>query len=430
MILRAAWLIPVETPPLYDGFAEIRDGRIVAVGPWSEHAPCGAAPVERLDAILTPGLVNPHTHLELGCYAGLFSPGPFWPWILRLAALRAEPSRVEHERRAAEEWAWRSLRAGVTCVGDISRRNVAWRALRHVPIRKVCYAELLSLAALPPRTPEELARALDEIVEDDLLTAGVTPHAPYSVPPHHFRAAIELAASRQRPWTTHLAETPEEVAFLAGDHQALPPPLAALMLPCQIHPPRRRPVQFLAECAAGLPPGSIAHANYVPDREWPSLAASGHVVIYCPRAHAFFGHAPHPFRRMQAAGVRVAIGTDSPASNDDVSMLAELHHVWTKLADPPAPAHLFRMATLDAAAALGLQTRIGSLTPGKYADLVAWPLPAQPAPGLPSSSAPRQVIDRTQTPLRPEPTNFDPLRWLIEHAPAPVAVWVAGRRVL
>jgi hypothetical protein len=109
--------------------------------------------------VLTPGLVNPHTHLELGCYAGRLKPGPFWPWLKQLVELRRAPGQQERERQAAGQGAWASLRAGVTCVGDISRLNVAWHALKEVPIRKVCFVELLTLADGPPRNPQELAAA-------------------------------------------------------------------------------------------------------------------------------------------------------------------------------------------------------------------------------------------------------------------------------
>lgn len=451
MILRARWVAPVCGPPIHNGYIELDGAEIRRVGAWppkplspgatresasnstglrTEHLPDA---LDLGDSLLTPGLVNPHTHLELGCYAGLLPPGPFWPWIAGLTELRSEPGRLEHERAAAGEWARRSLAAGVTCVGDISRCNVAWRVLKDVPIRKVCYVELLALAGQPPRNIKELRAAVEQVQEDDLLTVGVTPHAPYTVPAADVRRAIALAHELERPWTIHLAETPQELAFLAGGRVDLPAMLVKLMRRCGVKPTGQRPVEYIEQCAEGLCRGTLAHGNYIDNSEHARLAAAGHTVVYCPRAHHFFGHPPHPLARLRRAGVRVAIGTDSPASNENVqeeakgqrgkgakegidqtamgpeSMLAELHHVHRHVADAPPPAELLEMATIDAAAALSLEDRIGTLAPGRQADIAAWPCAAQPV----------EQDDGT-----------DPVRALIERPAAPLAVWVAGKRVV
>lgn len=403
MILQAAWVVPVASSPIRAGYVEIVGSRIVAVGASSALELAGRAVSDLGNVILTPGLVNPHAHLELGCYAGRLKPAPFWKWILQLVRLRSQPGRLQREQQAVADGAWQSLRAGVSCVGDISRRNRAWSALKPLPIRKVCFAELLSLAEHPPRDPDELRDAVQSVVEDERLTVGVSPHAPYSVPADQIRAAIALADELRRPWTMHLAETPQEVAFLRGKKRALGWTIGRLLKRRGVRSPRRPPIDFLAECSAGLHRGSLAHVNYVTDDEIGRLAEAGHVVIYCPRAHRFFGHSPHPFMKMCAAGVTVALGTDSLASNDSLSVLDELHFVYTQVADAPSPDQLLRMATLDAARALNLDDRIGSLEPGKQADLAAFPC---------------------------SPNATDPARTLLE-APVPAkAVWVAGQRVI
>ena len=199
MILSAAWVIPVTSPPIRSGYVEIAEGRIVGVGA-SSGLPSAAGPVADLGAVvLTPGLVNPHTHLELGCYAEQVQPAPFWSWIELLIRLRSRPGQRQREQRAAGEGAWQSLRAGVTCVGDISRRNCAWPVLKRLPIRKVCFVELLSLADHPPRNLDELREGVRSVVEDELLTVGVSPHTPYTVPDDQIRAAIALADAIDRP---------------------------------------------------------------------------------------------------------------------------------------------------------------------------------------------------------------------------------------
>lgn len=408
MILRAAWVVPVSTPPIRDGYVAIHGARIAGLGAWRDaaagHAAGGEPVIDLGAAVLTPGLVNPHTHLELGCYAGALGPSPFWEWIARLITLRRAPGQVQRESASAAHGAWRSLQAGVTCVGDISRRGVSWRALRDVPIRKVCFAELLSIADFPPRDPTELAAALDEIEVDDLLTAGVSPHAPYTVPPAHFAAAVALAQRRNLPWTTHWAETREELAFLGGDAAALPPLLAAAMAGAGIAPPRASPAAYLAGCVGGAQ-GAIVHGNYLSAVDARELAAAGHILVYCPRAHEFFGHAPYPLAQFLQAGLTIAVGTDSPASNFGYGLLDELHHVWKH--HPGAgltPADIFRMGTTRAAAALKLDDRIGALEAGYCADLAAFD-------GADADAA-------------------DPLLELIARPRAPLGVWIGGRRVV
>jgi cytosine/adenosine deaminase-related metal-dependent hydrolase len=113
------------------------------------------------------------------------------------------------------------------------------------------------------------------------------------------------------------------------------------------------------------------HCNYLP----PDLPIPPHgTIVYCPRTHAAFGHPPHPFREFLARGVRVAVGTDSLASNADLDMLAEIRFVYQRHPDV-AGATLLRMATLSGAEALGWADETGSLAPGKSADLVVVPLP-------------------------------------------------------
>ncbi len=404
MILRAKWVLPIAGPPIADGVVCIDGDRIAAVGPSVGREALLRAPRCDLgDVILTPGLVNPHTHLELTCYAGKLPPAPLWAWFPPLMKLRQAPGQIERERQGVCDGAWQSLRAGVTCVGDISRRNLNWQVLKSIPIRKVCFAELLTLADDPPRDAAELRGAFDEIEEDSLLTAGVTPHAPYTVPPDQIRAAVELAAERRRPWCTHWAETREECEFLRGHAAALPRFMQALLAQCGLRSPRAAPIDLLERCAAGLPPGALAHWNYADEEDGPRLAAGGHTVVYCPRSHAFFGHPPHPYQRFLEAGVRVALGTDSVASNESLRLLEEVRFVRRHTPAPPGPDLLLRMVTLDAARALGLEELAGSLEAGKQADLAAFPCPAD---------------------------TTEPLDYLCAQAPAPTGVWVAGRRVI
>lgn len=406
MIITADRIVPITRATIRDGYVRFKNGRIQAIGRQSELGPDVSEPITRLDGcVLLPGLINPHTHLELTRYAGRIPSGPFWSWIRGLVELRTMPGAVDTERAAVVDGAWQSLRAGVTCVGDISRQNIAWSALKPLPIRKVCYVELLTLADSPPRSVDELQAALAAVQPDERLTVGVSPHAPYSVPGPQIIDALRMAGSGGLPWCTHWAETREEMDFFTRGATALPEFLAAAIAGCKIDP-QRPAFDYLRAClresgGGARSAGLIAHGNYAAGEDFAVLAELGVTVAYCPRAHAFFGHTAYPLGEYRRHGVPVTLGTDSAASNVNLNLLEELRHVRQNIPDPPSPIDLLRMVTVDAAAALGVADRVGSLAPGRCADLAAFP-------------------------LSPDADLAD----LIDQAPLAQAVWVGGDRVI
>ena len=405
MILSARWVLPIVRAPICDGYVQIQAGRIAAVGPLTDLTTAVASDDERIDlgaTVLLPGLVNPHTHLELTGYSGKIAPQPLWSWLRELIALRRAPGAAEREAQAVADGAWQSLRAGVTCVGDISRTGMAWRALKPIPIRKVCFVELLSLATEPPRDVAELQRILAAVDEDELLLAGVSPHAPYSVRPDAFRDAVRLAKSLRRAWTSHWAETAEEARWICGDADAIPAPLAGIMREAGLASPRAKPRELL-RAVAGESGGLLAHMNYVEPGDIEAIASAKRTIVYCPRAHRFFGHPPHAWRQMQAAGIAVVIGTDSLASNNSLSVLDELRFLRRIGDSQVAGEEWLRMITLDAAAALGLDHQIGSLSRGKWADLAAFRVGAR---------------------------DDDPYESVLRAAEPALGVWVGGTRVV
>ncbi|QOJ15796.1 MAG: amidohydrolase family protein [Planctomycetia bacterium] len=426
MILRAAWVFSIDAPALQDGAVCVHDGRIEWVRPWSAvSADERSAAVDLGRAALLPGLVNPHAHLELSCYAGQLPPGPLWTWLSGLLRLREAPDRAEREARGVRDGAAQALMHGTTCIGDISRTGSAWRSLADSPIRAVCFAELLSLATEPPRNPAELIAVLREVPQSDRRIAGVSAHAPYTVDAAGIAASISLAVQMERPWCAHWAETREEVAFLSGMSDALPPPIAAMAAAAGIGGHAGSPIgalEKLLERAFGADAdgrrrartfsGALAHCNYLDREDIARLARLSMTVVYCPRAHEYYGHESHPLPLLLEAGVRVALGTDSLAATPSMSLLEEARHVWKRVARGRVspllnPERLLRMITLDAARALRLDDRIGSLRAGKQADLSAFPIR--------SDCAANDALEAA--------------RALVETAPLATGVWVDGVRV-
>jgi len=207
------------------------------------------------------------------------------------------------------------------------------------------------------------------------MQLGLSPHAPYTVWPELLRRLIKLSRERDMPVAMHLAESAEELELLASGSGPLQQLLEERgMWDAAAIPRGSRPMDYL-RLLAEAPRTLVIHGNYLNDEERTFLAA--HVdrmsLVYCPRTHAYFGHPPYPLAELQAAGVRVALGTDSRASNPDLDLLAEMRFV-ARTFPQIDPLEILHMGTLAGAEALGRADDVGSITSGKLANLVAIPL--------------------------------------------------------
>jgi cytosine/adenosine deaminase-related metal-dependent hydrolase len=178
-----------------------------------------------------------------------------------------------------------------------------------------------------------------------------------------------MAATSNLPLATHLAESPHEVELLERHAGPFVEFLKRFGVwePDSLGPGLDRIIELCQRSWTA----SFVHGNFLRPDAPISPAAS---IVYCPRTHAAFGHPPHPFREFLARGVRVALGTDSLASNPDLDLLAEARHIHAQYPDVPG-ATLLRMATLSGAEALGFADATGSLSPDKSADLAIVALP-------------------------------------------------------
>lgn len=360
-VLSARWVFPATAPPLADGTVTVRGDRVVAVEP----AGARRADVHFGNAAIIPGLVNAHTHLDLSATRGDVPPTPdFVGWLRKV---------IDHRHTRTPELTAGAIRAGLaeclasgtTLVGDIAAGGLSWDALAAAPTWAVCFREVLGLPAGRVAAAWcDIGRWVEDHPDTPTCRAGVSPHAPYSV----HKALIE-ASARLWPVCVHLAETPAERELLETRGGPFVPFLRDLGVwdPSGLAPS----LDWVAWKASRAPAALLAHGNYLsPSTSLPANTT----VVYCPRTHAAFGHPPHPFRELLGRGMRVALGTDSLASNPDLDLLAEARFVRERHPDVPGE-QLLRMATVHGAEALGFADRTGSLEPGKSADLVVVPLP-------------------------------------------------------
>jgi len=364
--LGARWVFPIDGQPLEHGTLTLRGGRILAVEPCGSRTP----DTDIGNAALVPGFANAHTHLDL---SGLRNKTPpradFTDWLRAVIQHRRSQTR-EQIQKDIEHGLAESLASGTTLLGDIAAQGLSWPALCGAPLRSVVFYELLGLPRA--RAHQAWAAACAWVRQHRPTSAcrpGLSTHAPYSVRTSLFRAAASLAQQYHLPLATHLAESFAELRLLTqqqGPFVTFLKDLGVWDSEGLVDKPETV-IDLHAKASAAL----FVHANYLhPSTTIPQ----GATVVYCPRTHAAFGHKPHPFCEFLAAGVRVALGTDSLASNPDLSVLNEARYLHEEFPDLSGEA-ILRMATLSGAEALGWQDETGSLAVGKSADFTVLKLP-------------------------------------------------------
>jgi aminodeoxyfutalosine deaminase len=375
-LLLAHWIFPVSEPLVSAGGLVIDDGRIVGIGKAAElTAKYPAAPTTNFgDALILPGLVNPHTHLELSDLSPpLRRPADFVPWLTQAIPRANNPTGSPAE--ATLLGIRQCLRFGVTCVGDITAFPRLTRPmLAQSPLHVVSFGEIRAMGLRRGNLDAQIASAADQACASAHLRVGLSPHAPYSVEVDGYAACVRRARQDNLPLATHLAESPDEEAFLRNHEGQFRRLWQSLPWHDELIPRfAGSPIQMAREVGLLDYPSVLAHVNYCSDADLDLLAAGRASVVYCPRTHACFGHRPHRFAEMLARGINVALGTDSCASSPDLDLMAEARLVH-KLRPNLPPETLLRMITLNGALALGLERRIGSLEAGKIADLVVFPI--------------------------------------------------------
>jgi cytosine/adenosine deaminase-related metal-dependent hydrolase len=397
----------MDRAPLRDAAVAISGDTIIQVGDFATvRRDRPDAIIHDLGAtILLPGLINPHVHLEL---SDLPRPAhatdrPLADWLIEVIRNSPQPGDAERVRLAVAEGVSQCLRFGVTTVGDISRQPALTRPLlRHAPLRVVSFGEVQAMATRRDLLKPRLAAAAERTHEGGRLRVGISPHAPYSIEPAGYTRCLELARAEGIPLATHLAESPDEAPFLS-DHAGPFRELWRVLNAWDERVPRfpGGPIRFAQSLGLLDEPTVLAHVNYCDDAELALLAAGRASVVYCPRTHAYFGHPPHRWRDMLAAGVNVALGTDSLASSPDLNLVDDLRLLRRLAPDVPADT-LWRLITTRAARALGMHESVGTLAPGMAADLVAFPI---------------------------SESTTDPLSALLDDHVIPSARWIAGTQI-
>ena len=411
-LIVAEWIAPMDREVIRTGGMLIEGEKIIEVGEGAGlRKKYRDVEVEDFGtSIVLPGLVNAHSHLELSHLTREPAPaGGLAAWLVRVIRQNTFP-QGEMEKvvaRAVAKGVKQCIQFGVSTVGDISRncrltrsilRNVGQECPTH-RLRVVSFGEIQAMGQRRNLLEERLAIAADVNDAAGNVRIGISPHAPYSVEPQGYRRALEVAKQKKLPLATHLAESLDEAEFLSrhsgslmkvwdfvgGFDEAVPKTEGG-------------PIRFAKALGILDYPTVLAHVNYCDDEELKILAGGKASVVYNPRTHAYFAHPPHRWREMAAAGINVAVGTDSVASSGDLNLVEELR-LMHRIAPQIEPQKLWQMATMKGAMALGVEKVVGSLSAGKLADFVVFPAQGK-----------------------------EPLKDILENQIKPVGLWIGGSR--
>ncbi|MBX6324783.1 MAG: amidohydrolase family protein [Chthoniobacterales bacterium] len=380
MILRARTVVTMERPPIDNGAIAIHGDRIVDVGKFPEiRARNAGQAIDLQERMLLPGLINAHCHLD---YTRLRGKIPrrisFTDWIQTINAEKAKLSQTDYLASIREGFA-EAKKFGATTMANLTAFPELIPRLR-APIRVWWFAELIDV-----RAPGQANTLVDSAAESARKTEhwGLAPHALFTASAAVYRRCEQMARAEQIPLTTHLAESREEMLMFrhaSGPLYEFLKSIGRAMDDCGQETPLERFLRITElgtskACGARCEnPWMVAHLNELIDRDF-ELLRNEQVkfhVAHCPRSHAYFGHTPFAFERLSELGLNICLGTDSLASNDNLSLFAEMR-AFQRGQPGVSPERIVAMATVNGARALGMDQVLGRIRRGFRADLIAIP---------------------------------------------------------
>ena len=382
-VYRAAWVLPVSAPPIPDGALAVAGERIVGVGPADELAASSpqAAVVDLDQAIIMPGFINCHSHVEYTSFRGILDDAEFGDWILSLIDVKASLSPDEY-LVSARLGVMEAISSGITTVADTSYSGVTLEAAAESGLRGRLYLEIFGVD--DSRLDETMARverrlAAARAAAPPRFEVGLAPHATYTVSSRLYKAVAARARAEGLKLLSHVAESREEATYVRSGSGKFAHDFREKMgwERMLVQPYGVSPIKYLQQWDVFDRDFLAVHCVQVNRDDIRILKTKGVAVAHCPKSNAKLGCGVAPLTDLLHEGVRVGLGTDSPASSNIMDMFDEMRTMLflqravekdVSVLDAPA---CVRIATLGGAEALGLEQSVGSLEPGKLADFIA-----------------------------------------------------------
>jgi 5-methylthioadenosine/S-adenosylhomocysteine deaminase len=382
-IYRADWLLPVAAPVLADGGLAVSGERIVGVGPAPELTAAlrGAAVVDLGPAVIMPGFVNCHSHIEYTSFRGILDDAAFGDWIVSLVDVKASLTPDEY-LVSARLGALEAISSGITTLADTSYTGDSLLAAAEAGLRGRLYLEAFGVDDKHlDETVADVERRLGEAlaVAPPSFDVGLAPHAPYTASGRLYQAVSALARARGLKVMSHVAGSKDELTYVrsgsgkfAHDYRERMGWERMLVQPFGVSP-----IKYLQQYDVFDEDFLAVHCVLVTRDDIRILRAKNVAVAHCPKSNAKLGCGVAPLADLLHEGVRVGLGTDSPASSNIMDMFDEmrtmlfLQRAVERDVTVLDAQECVRIATLGGAEALGMEDDIGSLEPGKYADFIA-----------------------------------------------------------
>ncbi|MCI0664758.1 MAG: amidohydrolase family protein [Acidobacteria bacterium] len=384
-IIKAHWVLPITASPIEEGAVAIDSDRIVAIGPAIEIETrfSGAAINDRGRSVILPGLVNVHSHLELTAFRGRLEEPHFQGWIAEVTRLKSQ-FKPDEFLASARLGCIEAIRAGITTLADTCDTSAPLAALIESGQRGIVFQECFgpqteqaqsSIDALKFKLEAHAAR-LDEAGKQaqSRVHYGISPHAPYTVSAELYRRAVRLASDNQLDIAIHAAESTDETKLLEDGSGAFGELLRRRGI--GFSPPGSSTIKYLHRLGVLDAAPLLIHCVRVDQEDIELIARHSARVAHCPKSNAKFAHGIAPLIEMEKAGVRIAVGTDSVASNNTVDLIEEarfcslLHRAAKRDATLCSASRMLELMTIEGARVLGMDNEIGSLEVGKQADLI------------------------------------------------------------
>ena len=360
----------MDGAPIENGAVVISGNRIVDVGKFDELKTRNAGQVVDLgEQALLPGLINAHCHLDYTCLRGKIPPQKtFADWIRAINAEKAKLSPKDYLSSINEGFA-EAKRFGTTTIANLTAFPDLVSQI-HAPIRTWWFAEMIDV-----RTPEGASELVDLATEslNNTENWGLAPHALFTASKNLYERCEEIARCENVLLTTHLAESREEMEMFHDASGPLYEFLKSIGRPmddCGNH----TPLELFVGASRGrvLPQWIVAHLNELAESDFELLKKSNMQfdIAHSPRSHDYFKHSQFPFGQLHSLEFNICLGTDSLASNENLSLFAEMR-AFQRSEPGISPDEILKMATVNPAMALNQENMLGRIRPGFCADLIA-----------------------------------------------------------
>ena len=372
MIIRARIVVTMCGAPIENGAVAVSGNRIVDAGRFDDVKARNAGnTVDLGEQALLPGLINAHCHLDYTCLRGKIPPQKsFTDWIRAINATKSELSAKDYFASINDGFE-EAKRFGTTAIANLTGFPELISQVEP-PIRTWWFAELIDIRA--PESANELVDSAIEALKQN-SDWGLAPHALFTASQDLFRRCDEIAQQEHILLTTHLAESREEMEMFRDASGPLYEFIKSIGRPMD-DCGSETPVGLFVGAPGGraLPQWIVAHLNELTESDFELLGRSNSKfhVVHCPRSHNYFGHSPFAFDRLRSLGFNICLGTDSLASNESLSLFAEMR-VFQKNFPQVSPEEIFRMVTVNPQRALRQENALGQIRPGFGADLIAVP---------------------------------------------------------